>query len=640
MCFIGVLLGTLVGVLPGLGPPAALALLLPVTFGVTPVSAIILLAGIYYGSQYGGSTTSILVNIPGEAGSVITCLDGYQMAKQGRPGPALGISAFGSFIAGTFSVIILMLLAPPLAEIAIKFSFPEICALILFSFTMVSYLTSGSMLKSFMMALLGMMIGTIGVDPIRGIARFNFGSPFLIGGVQIVCVVMGIFGIPEVLGNIESHIQKGTVIAGGKISGILPTLKDWKESIWPIARGTFLGFFMGVIPGMNSTITTFASYAVEKKLSKHPEKFGTGMIAGVASPEAANNATVGGALVPLLALGIPSTSAMAILMGAFMIHGVQVGPLFINEHPDVFWGVISSMYVGNVMLLILNLPLIGIWIKVLKTPYWVLAPLILLFCLVGSYSIAASSFDVLTVVLFGLVGYLMRKFRYEPVPLILGFILGPMFERNFRQSLILSYGEFLVFFKRPISAAFMILGLAVISSNLLSIKKDKLKKGGETPQFGHFSTALVLLIIAVLYFWQAINYRTGSLKSPEPGLFPAIISCILGLLALLFLVRVAIKKVSRKEQRVENPWVGLKWEKTIYVFGSLILYFFFLDVLGFLLSTFLLMEFLFTLEKKEKRMIWGTLGAFLSSGISYVIFKIVLKIQFPPGIIERILGIS
>jgi len=632
ICFMGVLFGTLVGVLPGFGPGAAMAILMATTFKMSAVSSIIMLAGIFYGAMYGGSTTSILVNIPGEAASAITCLDGYQMAKQGRAGPALGIAAFGSFIAGTFSVIMLMLLAPPLAEIALKFGYAEIFGLILLGLVMVSYLARGSIIKAFMMGALGMMMGMVGVDPVSGTGRFSYGVPTLMGGIGIVPVVMGIFGIPEVFENIELSVQQSLI--EGKIRGLLPTLRDWMESAGAIVRGSVLGFFLGILPGIGAMIPTFISYALEKKLSKHPEKFGTGMIAGVAGPEAANNAAVGGAMVPLMALGIPSTAIMALLMGALMIHGIQVGPFLIKEHPDVFWGVIASMYLGNIMLLILNLPLIGMWVKLLKVPYWVLAPIILLFCLVGAFSIDGYVYDAFLVVLIGILGYLMRKFKYEATPLILGFILGPMFETTFRQSLIYSYGDLLVFFKKPISATFIIFSFLVVASNFVRIRRKK--KVEEIPQFGQVLSALVLLTFAILFFLQAIRYHLGRLINPEPGLFPIIMSSILGLLAILLLMKQVLRKDSQRE-RAENPWIGLQWPKTVYTSLTLLLYLAFFNSLGFLLSTFLLMEFLFLFGNPKKWML-GTFGAFLSSGISYAIFKALLGIQLPSGFIERSIG--
>jgi putative tricarboxylic transport membrane protein len=632
-CFVGVLFGTLVGVLPGFGAGAAMAILMSATFKMSALSSIIMLAGILYGAMYGGSTTSILVNIPGEATSAVTCLDGYQMAKQGRAGPALGIAAFGSFIAGTFSIILLMLVAPLLAEVALKFGYPEIFGLILLGLVMVSYLASESMLKAFMMAALGMMLGMVGVDPMKGTERFSYGIVTLMGGLGVVPVVMGLFGIPEVLENIEHSVQRELV--KGKIKGLLPTVADWKDSKGPIVRGSLLGFFLGILPGIGVIIPTFISYAMEKRLSKTPEKFGTGMIAGVAGPEAANNAAVGGSMVPLMALGIPPTATMALFMGALMIHGVQVGPFFIKEHGELFWGVIASMYIGNAMLLVLNLPLISIWVRLLKVPYWVLAPLILLFCLIGSYSVDGYIYDALLVVLVGLLGYLMRKFQFEPTPFFLAFILGPRFEMTFRQSLIYSHGDLLVFFKRPISVIFMIAALLVIASNFVNVKK-KLTKKGKTSPYGQTSSVLVLLIFGVLFVLQAIYYRTGSLRAPEPGLFPAILGGVLGFLAVVFLIRMAFGKgISKKG---ENPWFGLKWQKTLCVSISLVLYVLLFEAAGFLLSTLLLMQILFMIGRPEKWLL-GALGAVLSSGMSYLIFKVFLRIQLPAGIIENLFNL-
>lgn len=465
-CFIGVLTGTLVGVLPGLGPVAAMSLLLPATFKLTPVGAIIMLSGIYYGCMYGGSTTSILVNIPGESASVVTTLDGYQMALNGRAGPALGIAAFGSFIAGTLSVIGLMLIAPPLAEIAIKFGPPEYVSLMCFGLTILIYLASGSMIKALMMALFGIIIGCLGQDPSTGYVRFAFGINELVDGLGLAPVCMGLFGIAEVFVNIENTLVQGK-ITETKIKGLLPTRKDWADSIIPILRGTVIGFFLGILPGGGAIISSFASYAIEKKFSKHPEKFGTGVIEGVAGPEAANNAATGGCLIPLLTLGIPTNAVVGLLLGALMIHGVTPGPLLMIQHKDLFWGIVASMYLGNVMLLILNLPLIGIWVKILKIPYNILFPLILLFCLIGAYSIKNSFFDVGVMLIFGVVGYLMKKFKYEAAPLILAFVIGPLIEFSLRQSLIMSRGSFLIFFQRPISATFMVLALLIIISSTI-----------------------------------------------------------------------------------------------------------------------------------------------------------------------------
>ena len=475
VCFVGVLIGTLIGVLPGLGPAATISVLLPATFGMDPVASIILLAGVYYGAMYGGSTTSILVNIPGEMASIMTCLDGYQMARQGRAGPALGMSAMGSFIGGTVSIIGLMLLAPLLARLALKFGAPEHFALMFFGITMVTYLCMRSIVKGLIMAAAGLAISTIGQDPIFGLTRFTFGSLTLMDGVGLVPAAMGMFGISEVLINIEEDIKRR--VFAPKIGGLLPTAKDWVACKWPIVRGTLLGFFMGVLPGGGVVMPTFISYSLEKRLSRHPEKFGTGVIEAVAAPETANNAATGGALVPLLSLGIPGNVTMAVLLGAFIIHGVQPGPLLISKYPALFWGTIASMYIGNGMLLILNLPLIGIWIKILNVPYSILFPLIILFCFLGAYSLNSNIYEVLIMVLFGVFGYLTRKFGYEGAPFLLALVLGPMLEVNFRRSLI--YGDPFIFFKRPISAVLLVVALSLLLMGLfprIARKRQELEK--------------------------------------------------------------------------------------------------------------------------------------------------------------------
>jgi putative tricarboxylic transport membrane protein len=459
-CFFGVLAGTLVGVLPGLGPVAAMSLLLPTTFHVSPVAAIIMLSGIYYGAMYGGSTTSILVNIPGEAASVITCLDGYAMARQGRAGPALGMSAFASFIAGTVSVVGLMLIAPPLAEFALKFGPPEYFSLMALGLAIVTFLASGPAWKALTMACMGIFLGTIGMDSINATSRFTFGILDLFDGVGLVPTAMGLFGISEVLLNVEQTMERH--IFETRIKHLLPSRQDWAESIWPTVRGTFIGFFLGVLPGGGPMISSFVSYAVEKKVSKTPEKFGTGMIAGVAGPEAANNAATGGAFVPLMTLGIPGNATTALLLGALIIYGVQPGPKMVTEHADLFWGVIASMYLGNAMLLVLNLPLIGLWVKILKVPYPILFPLILLFCLIGAYSLNNSIPEMGIMVAFGVLGYLIKKFAYEMAPLILGLVLGPLMEHGFRASLTMFDGRLLVFFQRPICAVILSIALAIL----------------------------------------------------------------------------------------------------------------------------------------------------------------------------------
>jgi putative tricarboxylic transport membrane protein len=448
-CFIGVLIGTLVGVLPGLGPVAAISLLLPATFHAPPVASIIMLSGIYYGAMYGGSTTSILVNIPGEAASVVTCLDGYQMARRGRAGAALGISAFGSFIAGTLGVVGLAFMAPPLAAMALKFGPPEYFSLMVLGITVLTFLSGGSMLKSLMMACFGVVIGNVGLDLMTAQPRFTFGLDVLLDGVGLVPVVMGLFGISEVLLNVEEKLSEREIFKT-ELKGLLPNLRDWKESIWPILRGSGLGFFLGILPGGGAVISSFVSYGVEKKVSKHPEEFGKGAIAGVAGPESANNAATAGAFIPLLTLGLPSNAVMAILLGALMIYNMPPGPRLITSHPDLFWGLVTSMYIGNAMLLVLNLPIIGLWVKILKIPYPILFPLILLFCLIGAYSLNTNPVEIGLMLIFGVLGYLMKKFKYDGAPLVLAMVLGPLMDNSLRQSLLMSGGSGLIFFTRPI----------------------------------------------------------------------------------------------------------------------------------------------------------------------------------------------
>jgi putative tricarboxylic transport membrane protein len=464
-CFTGVVIGTLVGVLPGMGPVAAMSLLLPATFHISPIGAMIMLAGIYYGAQYGGSTTSILVNIPGEAASVMTCLDGYQMARQGRAGPALGIAAFGSFIAGTIGILGLVLIAPPLVNFALRFGPPEYFSLMVLGLTVLTFLTSASMIRALMMATFGLILGTIGLDTISGLTRFSFNIPELLDGVGLVPLVMGLFGISEVLLNIETKIKREVFTT--KVKGLLPSKKDWAQSIGAIFRGTFIGFFLGILPGGGAVISSFASYAIEKRVSRNPERFGQGAIEGVAAPESANNSAAQTAFIPLLTLGIPSNVVMALLLGALIIHGLTPGPLLLSQHPELFWGVVASMYVGNAMLLALNLPLIGIWVQLLRVPYAILFPLIVLFCLIGAYSINNSSFDVAIMLIFGIIGYLMKKLSLEAAPLVLAFVLGPMMETALRQSLIKSKGSFSIFFTRPISSICILIALALMVTPLL-----------------------------------------------------------------------------------------------------------------------------------------------------------------------------
>ena len=466
--FAGVLLGTLVGVLPGLGPAGAIALLLPLALHAPPLAYLIMLFGITYGAQYGGSTTSILVNIPGEASSVITCLDGYAMARQGRAGPALGIAAFGSFIGGTLAIFGLAFLAPALAELGLHFGPPEYAALMLFGLTALVYLAHGPMDKALLMALFGSLLASVGLDPLTGTPRFTFNVLVLRDGVGLTPVVIGLFGVAEVLLNLEA---KAGEVFQNRVRGLLPTKQDWRDSTGPIARGTLLGFLIGAIPGLNVVIATFASYAIEKKLSKHPEKFGKGAIEGVAGPETANNAASCSGWIPLLSLGLPTGSVTSLIFGALMIHGLAPGPLFIKNSPEVFWGLLGSMYIGNIMLVILNLPLIGVWIRVLRLPYFFLFPLIILFSIIGAYTVSGNIGDVIIMIIFALVGFLMRKFTYEPAPMVLGLVLGPLLETAVRRSLIMSRGSFMVFLNRPIAATFMALALFMLLSPLLTRRR-------------------------------------------------------------------------------------------------------------------------------------------------------------------------
>ena len=464
-CFIGVFIGTLVGVLPGIGPISAMSLLLPVTLSGTPEAGIIMMAGIYYGSMYGGSTTSILVNIPGEAASVVTCLDGHQMARQGRAGPALGMAALSSFIAGTLAIIALMFVAPALSRVAIAFGPAEYFSLMVLGLTLLAFLTQGAILKSLIMAAAGAVIGLIGLDSITAQPRLTFDRLELFDGIGLVPLVMGLFGVAEVLTNIEKTLTRDVIAS--RIGSLLPSRADWRASAGPIGRGTVLGFLLGILPGGGAVIASFASYALERRFARNPERFGRGAIEGVAGPEAANNAAAGGAFIPLISLGIPPNVVMALLLGACVLHGLQPGPLMMTQNPGLFWGIVASMYVGNAMLLVLNLPLIGMWVQLLRLPYNLLFPLILLFSIVGVYASANKVFDIYVMIGFGVAGYLFRKFGYEPAPMVLGFVLGPMLENNLRKALILSQGELSGFLSRPISAACLILAAVLLLSAVL-----------------------------------------------------------------------------------------------------------------------------------------------------------------------------
>jgi putative tricarboxylic transport membrane protein len=442
-CFIGCLWGTIVGVLPGLGPLAGMTLLLPLTFGLDPTIGIIMLTGIFYGAMYGGSTTSILVRIPGEAASVVTCIDGYEMARKGRAGPALMIAALGSFVGGTFSILGLMFIAPPLAKVMIAIGPSVEVVLILLALAVIAVISAGSRVKTATMIAIGLAIGTVGLDKLTGAPRFTFGSPSLTGGLSFAALAIGLFGLSEILLNLE---KTETIKAiQPKLKDLVPRWNDIKESAPAVGRASIIGFIFGIIPGVSHIVSTFVSYAVEKRFSKHPEEFGKGAIAGVAGPETANNAVTGTAMIPLLALGIPSIPATAVLLSALTIHGVQPGPLLLTEHPEVFWGLVASMYIGNAILLILNLPLVGIFVNLLRIPYAWLVPIILIISIIGVYSVNFSTADIWIMVLSGAVGYVLRKFGYEMAPLLLALVLGDRLEENFRLALTMSGGDYATF---------------------------------------------------------------------------------------------------------------------------------------------------------------------------------------------------
>jgi TctA family transporter len=474
-CFGGVVLGTLIGVLPGIGPIATIAMLLPVTFNLPPVSALIMLSGIYYGAQYGGSTTAILVNLPGESSSAVTTLDGYQMAKQGRAGPALGIAAIGSFIAGTFSTMVIAVAAPPLAEVALKFGPAEYFSLMVLGLVAAVVLAHGSLLKAISMVVLGLLLGLVGTDVNSGVARFSFSVPELSDGIGFVAVAMGMFGFAEIITNLEQGEEQRELLTQ-KVTNLLPTWKDLKDCSGAITRGTILGSALGILPGGGALLASFSAYALEKKISWNSANFGKGAIQGVAAPEAANNAGAQTSFIPLLTLGIPSNPVMALMIGAMMIQGIAPGPQVMTERPQLFWGMIASMWVGNLMLVVLNLPMIGMWIKLLTVPYRMLYPAILLFCCIGVYSINNSSFDVYMTVLFGVLGYFCTKLECEPAPLILGFILGPMMEENLRRAMLLSRGDPTTFVTKPISATLLAVAallLVVVLSPVLRKKREE-----------------------------------------------------------------------------------------------------------------------------------------------------------------------
>jgi putative tricarboxylic transport membrane protein len=459
-CFIGCFLGTLIGVLPGIGPLATIAMLLPITFNVAPVSALIMLAGIYYGAQYGGSTTAILVNLPGETSAVVTCIDGYQMARQGRAGPALGIAALGSFFAGTVCTLLIALAGPPLAEIALKFGAPEYFSLMLMGLVTAAVLAHGDMIKSLAMVALGLLIGVVGTDVNSGMARFSFGIPELTDGIGFVVLAVGVFAMSEIISNLGEKEERQVFTK--KVKHLWPTWDDIKTSSGAIVRGTALGAFFGVLPGTGPSIASFSSYMVEKKLAKDPSRFGKGAIEGVAGPESANNADAQCKFIPTLTLGIPASATMALMLGALTIQGIAPGPQVMTQKPDLFWGLIASMWLGNLMLVVLNLPLIGLWVSLLKVPYRLLFPCIMAFSCIGIYSVNNSAFDIYMTAFFGVIGFIWVKLECPPAPFLLGFVLGPLMEENLRRALLISRGDPSVFVTRPISLGFVIATILIL----------------------------------------------------------------------------------------------------------------------------------------------------------------------------------
>lgn len=471
-CLIGVFLGTAIGVLPGLGPTATIAMLLPITFGLPPVSSLIMLSGIYYGAQYGGSTTAILVNLPGESSSVVTALDGYQMARQGKAGKALATAAIGSFVAGTFATVLLALFAPPLADIALQFGAAEYFSLMVVGLVASVVLASGSLLQAFGMIVLGLLLGMAGTDVNSGLERYTFDTPYMAEGINFVILAMGMFGLGEIIKNLEEEHLRSAMVS--KVEGLMPSKEDFKRMAGPIVRGTGLGSLLGILPGGGAMLASFASYSIEKKISKTPERFGKGAIEGVAGPESANNAGAQTSFIPLLTLGIPSNPVMALMIGAMIIQGITPGPAVMTEQPALFWGIIVSMWIGNLFLVVLNLPLIGIWVKMISVPYHFLYPMILVFCCIGVFSLGNKLFDVYLLAGFGVLGYIFSKLKCEPAPLLLGFILGPMMEEYLRRALLLSRGDFSVLVTRPISATMLAIALiALIVVFLPSIRKKR-----------------------------------------------------------------------------------------------------------------------------------------------------------------------
>lgn len=470
-CFVGVLLGTLVGVLPGIGPTATVAMLLPITFSFEPVTALIMLAGIYYGAQYGGSTTAILINLPGESSSAVTAIDGYQMARQGRAGAALAVAALGSFFAGTVATMAVALFAPPLARMALKFGPPEYFSLIVLGLVASIILAHGSILKALAMIVLGLLLGLVGQDIYTGTPRFTFGLFELYSGINFVSVAVGVFGVAEILRNLETESKREVLVK--KVTGLWLTLDEFRKSWAPVLRGTALGSILGILPGGGHILSSFASYSIEKRISPTPERFGHGAIEGVAAPESANNAAAQTSFIPLLTLGLPAHPVMALMVGAFIVQGITPGPNVIRDEPALFWGLIASMWVGNLMLVLLNLPLIGIWVRMLTIPYRVLFPAIIAFACIGCYSLDQNVFDIYAIAVFGVIGYILVKLGCEPAPLLLGFVLGPLLEEHMRRAMIISRGDPMIFVTRPISAALLAMSVAVLVITFLPMIRRK-----------------------------------------------------------------------------------------------------------------------------------------------------------------------
>ncbi|WP_103171501.1 tripartite tricarboxylate transporter permease [Paracoccus sp. SY] len=459
-CLIGVLLGTLIGVLPGIGATATIAMLLPITFQLEPVSSLIMLAGIYYGAQYGGSTTAILINMPGESSSAVTAIDGYQMARKGRAGTALATAALGSFFAGSVATFLVAIFAPPLTTIALKFGAAEYFSLMVMGLVMSVALAHGSVLKALAMVVLGLLLGMVGTDVYTGAPRFTMGMNQFADGLNFVAVAVGVFGIAEILRNLEDEHDRQVMTKN--ITRLFPNREEFRQMVGPVLRGTGIGSVLGILPGGGAILASFASYTIEKKVSKNPGEFGKGALAGVAGPESANNAGAQTSFIPLLTLGIPANPVMALMIGAMIIQGIVPGPNVVTEQPALFWGIIASMWIGNLMLVVLNLPLIGLWVKLLTVPYYVLFPIIMAMCSIGVYSVNSNPYDLFAVAFFGLLGYVMSKLRCEPAPLLLGFVLGPLLEENLRRAMILSRGDPTTFVTRPISATLLLMSLAIL----------------------------------------------------------------------------------------------------------------------------------------------------------------------------------